>query len=78
MAPTNPYKTNKQSHNFIIHTKVSAKVMVEKLVLSSLTYARTRALNPYLGNTSFTCNAMVGLNASKVGIFTIKIPKKMV
>jgi hypothetical protein len=78
MAPTNPYKTNKQSHNFTRHIEVSAKVMVEKLVLSSLTYAKTHALNPHLGNTSFTCSAMVGLNASKVGIFTIKIPKRMV
>jgi vacuolar-type H+-ATPase subunit I/STV1 len=43
-----------------------------------LTYARTWALSPCLGSTSFTCNAMVGLVAFEVGIFKIRVPKRMV
>jgi hypothetical protein len=39
-------------------TEVNTKVIVERLLLSSLTYARTRTLSPCFASTSFTYKAM--------------------
>ncbi len=39
-------------------TEVNTKVIVERLLLSSLTYARTQALSPCFVGTLFTYKAM--------------------
>ncbi len=58
-SPNNP-KTSQGKKN------VNAKVMVEKLFFSSLTYTKTWALSACFVNTSFTCNAMALLDVFEV------------
>jgi hypothetical protein len=58
-------------------TNVNGKVIVERLLLSSLTYARTQALSPCFVSTSFTCKAMALLdvyNLKKSNGHMIKLP----
>jgi hypothetical protein len=52
-APTKGVNNSKSSQD---KTNVNAKVMVEKLFPSSLTYTKTQALSACFVNTSFTCN----------------------
>jgi len=47
-------------------TEVNTKVIVERLLPSFLTYARTQALSPCFASTSFTCKAMALLDVSTI------------
>jgi hypothetical protein len=56
-------------------TKVKVMVIVVKLLLSSFTYAKILAFNPYVGNTSFICIHLATLDVSIVSNNPIVIKK---